>query len=103
MALHLAVAVVVLLSVDAGTGTQNTPASSAAPQLLDPITRGVRAGRKGGGAGSASATGDLPLLRAATDGSGDLLHDAPGFSARIAPNGNVSFSDKRLTVLSWLP
>ena len=36
-------------------------------------------------------------LKAAKDGSGDLLYEATSFSARIAPDGTVTFKDKRIT------
>jgi len=36
-------------------------------------------------------------LKAAKDGSGDLLYEATSFSARIAPDGAVTFKDKRIT------
>ena len=45
-------------------------------------------------------------LKDAKDGTGDLLYETSGFTARIAPDGSVAFKDKRvsgLTQLPWLP
>jgi hypothetical protein len=42
-------------------------------------------------------------LKAAKDGSGDLLYETSGFTARIAPDGTVTFKDKRISDLSFLP
>src|SRR4051794_6787496 len=45
-------------------------------------------------------------LRDANDGSGDLVYDGTGFTARVAPDGSVRFADKRVsdgTPLGFLP
>ena len=42
-------------------------------------------------------------LEPAKDGSGDLLYEATSFSARIAPDGTVTFKDKRITDFSCSP
>ncbi len=42
-------------------------------------------------------------LKEAKDGTGDLVYDGNGFTARVAPDGSVRFSEKRLTGLSPLP
>ena len=42
-------------------------------------------------------------LKDAKDGSGDLLYQGNGFSARVAPDGTVTFSDKNVTGLSPVP
>src|SRR5262245_13954285 len=45
-------------------------------------------------------------LKETKDGSGDLVYEATRFTARIAPDGSVSFKDKRVsdyTVLPFLP
>jgi len=42
-------------------------------------------------------------LKDAKDGTGDLLYQGNGFSARIAPDGSVTFSDKNLSGLSPIP
>jgi hypothetical protein len=50
--------------------------------------------------------GDQINLKEAKDGSGDLVYEASGFSARIAPDGTVAFTEKRvpgLSVVPWLP
>jgi len=46
---------------------------------------------------------DKIALREAKDGSGDLVYEATSFTARIAPDGTVTFTEKRLTGLSALP
>ena len=47
--------------------------------------------------------GEDYVLRPAKDGSGDLVYDGSKFTARVAPDGTVSFRDKRVTDLRWLP
>lgn len=50
--------------------------------------------------------GDQINLKEAKDGSGDLVYEATGFTAKIAPDGTVAFSEKRvpgLSVVPWLP
>src|SRR5262245_20626977 len=45
-------------------------------------------------------------LKETKDGTGDLVYEATGFTARVAPDGSVSFTDKRasgLSALPWLP
>ena len=43
-------------------------------------------------------------LRRVKDGTGDLIYDATGFTARVARDGSVSFRDKHLTFsLALLP
>jgi len=42
-------------------------------------------------------------LRPAKDGSGDLLCDRPGFLARVARDGTVKFTDKRVSDFKFLP
>lgn len=91
-----------------GGGGDPIPAPKSGPTapppraLLAPIRNGASVGTGSDGGGS-TATTELPPLRPATDGSGDLIHDAPGFSARIAPDGAVRFKDKGLTITSFLP
>ncbi len=41
-------------------------------------------------------------LHRAKDGSGDLVYDAPGFQARIAPDGTPRFVDKHFSLLGPL-
>jgi len=72
-----AVALPVLLAADAG--------AEATPALIRPPTRRHE---------------ERPPrfdLKATKDGSGDLLYEATSFSARIAPDGTVTFKDKRIT------
>ena len=71
--------------VDAGA----PPAETAAPRrsLLAPV--------------SAQRPGDPSAdyeLRRAKDGTGDLLYEAPGFAARVARDGSVTFRDKHLSL-----
>jgi hypothetical protein len=46
---------------------------------------------------------DLDDLKEAKDGSGDRLYQGNEFSARVAPDGSVTFSDKNVTGLSPIP
>jgi hypothetical protein len=46
---------------------------------------------------------NLDDLKEAKDGSGDRLYQGNGFSARVAPDGSVAFSDKNVTGLSPIP
>ena len=49
------------------------------------------------------APDDGYVLQPAKDGSGDLIHEAPWFTARVAPDGSVAFSSKRSGDIKWLP
>ena len=42
-------------------------------------------------------------LKEAKDGTGDLLYETPAFSARVAPDGTVAFTEKRVPGLSIVP
>lgn len=42
-------------------------------------------------------------FRRATDGSGDLIHEASGFYANVARDGAVRFRDRHVTNLRFLP
>ena len=42
-------------------------------------------------------------LRRATDGSGDLIYEAAGFTARVARDGSVGFRARHLSKISLLP
>jgi hypothetical protein len=55
------------------------------PSLLAPLT--LKAPRP---------TEDEYLLRRTKDGSGDLVYEAPGFTARVARDGAVTFSDRHI-------
>ena len=46
---------------------------------------------------------NLDDLKEAKDGSGDRLYQGNGFSARVATDGSVSFSEKNVTGLSAIP
>ncbi|HEX3696540.1 MAG TPA: hypothetical protein VH374_14250 [Polyangia bacterium] len=48
-------------------------------------------------------TADQYRLERAKDSSGDLLYDASGFKARIARDGTVSFHDKHVSALHFVP
>ena len=87
-------ALVTLLAGDAGV---SAPAKST--QLLAPVVNGSRVAQPE----SDVPTSDEPVLRPSSDGSGDLQYDAPGFSARIAPDGSVRFKDKHFSVVNLLP
>lgn len=77
-----------LLAAEAGADTQ---APAQAPPLIQP---------------PAPQRGGEPQrieLKDAKDGTGDLLYETSGFTARIAPDGSVAFKDKRVSGLSQLP
>jgi hypothetical protein len=42
-------------------------------------------------------------LRESKDGSGDLIYEASTFSARVAPDGGVTFKDRSISDFKWLP
>ena len=82
---------------------------------------GLLAGDAGGGGATAAPPALVPApapgpgrnaeriepidLKDASDGSGDLVHEASGFTARITPDGSVRFKDKRVsnfTLFPWL-
>ncbi len=77
---HLIIGLVVAANVDAGAPSTESPS---------------------GGPSQASADYEL---RRTKDGSGDLIYDTTGFTARIARDGSVTFRDKHLTMsLALLP
>jgi hypothetical protein len=89
--------IVLPLAADGGA-LERAPRPARSP-LLAPTVRGVRVDPTD----PRPPTFDEPKLGEAKDGSGDLLYDASGFSARIAPDGFVTFHDKHLSLLSLLP
>lgn len=79
----------------AGGADLTPPPPPAAPASLVPAPAPRR-----------TAQADRVDLKDAKDGSGDLLYETSGFTARVAPDGGVSFKDKRVSGLSafpWLP
>src|SRR4051812_30496576 len=77
---HLVIALSTTANVDAGVA----PTDSPSPGPLRP-------------------SADYEL-RPVKDGTGDLIYDATGFTARVARDGSVTFRDKHLTVsLALLP
>jgi len=93
--------IALLAAADAGApvapapiGPPRAPAPhTSAPSLLAPVPPP---------ASSTSPLDDRYELRRAKDGTGELVYDGPGFTARIARDGSVRFDDKRLTLLrSW--
>jgi len=88
-------------AADGGGATSSTtlapaPAASrvrpASPLLLTPPPDGV-----------APRVPDDYQLQRATDGSGDLVYEAPGFSARVAHDGTVRFRDRHVSALKLIP
>jgi len=80
-----------ILAAEAGADTQ---APAQAPPLIQPP------------APQRVAEPQRIELKDAKDGTGDLLYETSGFTARIAPDGSVAFKDKRvsgLTQFPWLP
>jgi hypothetical protein len=100
-----AVALPVLLAADAGGGAvpaapatvPAAPASNGAdtssPNLLAPVPPPPQR----------TVETERVELKDAKDGTGDLVYEASGFTARIAPDGSVRFTEKRATGLSALP
>jgi hypothetical protein len=86
-----AVALPVLLAADAGGRVAQGPPAS--PPLLAPQPPPQRTAEKA----------ERVELKEARDGSGDLLYEASGFTARVAPDGSVTFKDKRVSDYSVLP
>jgi len=86
----VAVALPVLLAADASGAPQQDDRSS--PPLLAPQPR--QAGPEG--------TRRIDL-KDAKDGSGDLVYEETTFTARIAPDGSVSFKDRRVSNPSLVP
>jgi len=78
-----------LLAADAGADLAPAPAATPAliPQPTDRFADRV----------------EKVDLHEAKDGTGDLVYQATSFSARIAPDGTVTFSDKRIPGLSPIP
>lgn len=82
-----------LLAADTGADVPRPPPPPAQALIPQPAPR-------------FSERADQVNLKDAKDGSGDLLYDASGFSARIAQDGSVAFTDKRvpgLSVIPWMP
>ncbi len=82
-----------ILAADTGADVPRPPPPPAQALIPQPAPR--FAGR-----------GDQINLKEAKDGSGDLVYEASRFSARIAPDGTVAFTEKRvpgLSVVPWLP
>ena len=90
MAPWLAFVLPALLVADAGADVAEPPEAARAPSLLDPI-------------GPHRVAQPEVDLQDAKDGSGDLLYQGNGFSARVARDGSVTFSDKNVTGLSPIP
>jgi hypothetical protein len=77
-----------VLGVDAGVA----PPRPQAPPLLPTIKGGVRA-----------APDRAYELRKANDGSGDLIYEAPSFTARVARDGTTTFQDHPYRLFSLFP
>jgi hypothetical protein len=99
MRLLVTLAFALLATADAGAPTPGPPRAPApltsAPSLLAPVpSPNARLG---------SAPDDRPYeLRRAKDGTGALIYDGPGFTARIARDGSVRFDDKHFALMrSW--
>ena len=92
-----AIALPVLLAAEAGGPAVPTAPAATSPPLLSPVPAPPRAGPE--------QTGQIDL-KESKDGTGDLVYDGAGFTARVAPDGSVTFTDNRATGLSampWLP
>jgi hypothetical protein len=82
---HLTLAVVAAANVDAGAVSADKPLPIRL-QLLPPRPRDPNA-----------PPADYELHRV-KGGSGDLMYEGPGFTARIARDGTVTFRDKHLSL-----
>lgn len=85
----------VLLAADAGGQAAPAPAAQPAPPLLAPAPAPPQR--------APADQGERIVLKEASDGSGDLVYEATGFTARVAPDGSVRFTDKRTTGKSPIP
>jgi hypothetical protein len=86
--ISLVAALAGLLAAEAGADTQAGP---QAPPLIQPPAP-QRVGEP-----------QRIDLKDAKDGTGDLVYETSGFTARISPDGSVSFKDKRVSGLSQFP
>jgi hypothetical protein len=92
--ISLVAALAGLLAAEAGADAQ---AVTPTPQLIQPPASQRL--------GEPQRIGEPPRidLKDAKDGTGDLVYETSGFTARIAPDGSVAFKDKRVSGLSQLP
>ncbi|HET6148979.1 MAG TPA: hypothetical protein VFH68_15685 [Polyangia bacterium] len=97
----LAAAVTGRDDVDAGSATTTGAAAPRGPTLPPPLTPPRLLAPNSDAAGSPPP--DDYQLRRANDGSGDLIYEASGFTARIARDGSVSFRDRHVSKLSLIP
>ena len=86
--ISLVAALAGLLAAEAGGDTQAVP--QAPPLIQPPAPQRV-------------AEPQRIDLKDAKDGTGDLVYETSGFTARIAPDGSVAFKDKRVSGLSQFP
>jgi hypothetical protein len=81
-----------LLAVDGGVPPAPPSARDSAPVLIPPVR------------GGATVPADRGYqLRPSHDGSGDLLYEAPTFTARVARDGTTTFQDHPYKMGSWFP
>jgi hypothetical protein len=77
-----------LSAAEPDAGVPAAPARAAVPSLIAPPRK-------------SAPPADRPYeLRRAKDGSGDLVYDAPGFTARIARDGTPRFVDKHFSLIA---
>jgi hypothetical protein len=89
-----AVALPVLLAADVGAGNpQPQQDDRPTPPLLAPQPPRQATGERA----------DRIDLKETKDGTGDLVYEGTRFTARIAPDGSVSFRDKRISDATALP
>jgi hypothetical protein len=82
-------ALVVTLALALSAADGGAPTASG-PSLLAPFPLATK---------NAPAADRSYELHRATDGTGDLVYEAPGFTARIARDGTARFVDKHFTLL----
>jgi len=85
----------VLLAADAaGQAAPVAPAApTTSPPLIEPVPRRT----------ADTERTERIELKDAKDGTGDLVYEGHGFNARVAPDGSVRFTDKRMTGKSPIP
>jgi hypothetical protein len=100
--LALSVHLVLVLLASAGSATAATAVDAGASSVDEPKPSPARSLLP---SGSPQRGGDPAVdyeLRRTKDGTGDLIYEASGFTARVARDGSVSFHDKHLSGLGLL-
>jgi hypothetical protein len=94
IAIWFAAVLPVLLAQEAGGQAAPAQPAPSSPPLLEPAPRRPAESER---------QPERIELKDAKDGSGDLVYEATSFTARVAPDGSVRFTDKRATGLTPIP